>query len=156
MKVKRGPKGFTLIELVIVIVILGILAAVAIPKYVTVQKEARIAVVNAMAGGLRSAKLVARAKYMVSGDYSSGTVDMDGTLVTVSTGTAGGIPTADQSGIISSLTDTAGFSIGFSPPTVTFQPTNGGSATCGAVYTGPTSTGLYGGSSTVTTDVSGC
>lgn len=156
MKVKREQKGFTLIELVIVIVILGILAAVAIPRYIRIVSEARAAAVNGMAGGLRSAVMLAKARYMVAGDNSLATVDMDGTLVTVSSGTTGGIPTADQAGIVSALTDTTGFVITPSPPTVSFWPANGGKAQCGVLYTGPSNTGTYFGISSVTTDTSGC
>ncbi|MFZ5979765.1 MAG: prepilin-type N-terminal cleavage/methylation domain-containing protein [Candidatus Zixiibacteriota bacterium] len=51
----KNQKGFTLIELVIIIVILGILAAVAIPKYQDISGEAREASCRAALGGLRSA-----------------------------------------------------------------------------------------------------
>jgi MSHA pilin protein MshA len=51
---RSGSNGFTLVELVIIIVILGILAAVAIPRYQNMSDEAMEAQCRAMLGSLRS------------------------------------------------------------------------------------------------------
>ena len=55
---KQAQRGFTLIELVMVIVILGVLAAVAIPKFVDLKGDAQTAAVEGVAGGITSASSV--------------------------------------------------------------------------------------------------
>ncbi|MCD9494918.1 prepilin-type N-terminal cleavage/methylation domain-containing protein [Photobacterium carnosum] len=60
-------KGFTLIELVVVIVILGILAVVAAPKFMGLQREARIADLKGLEGSLKAANEMVYAKAAMKG-----------------------------------------------------------------------------------------
>ena len=58
MRSVQSQSGFTFVELVVVIVILGILAATAVPKFIDVSTNARLAAVQGVAGGLESATAV--------------------------------------------------------------------------------------------------
>lgn len=62
----RNKKGFTLIELVMVIVILGILSAIAIPKFVDLTGEAKVAATKSGLGAIRSVVAIQYAKSATS------------------------------------------------------------------------------------------
>ena len=102
--------GFTLIELIIVIVILGILAAVAVPKFAGLTKEARVSAVKGFAGSLRAAMNIVHGKWLAQDNASIDNVTLeDGTTVYICTGSntvhrckngvKGGYPAPSSDGI---------------------------------------------------------
>ncbi len=82
---RTRQSGFTLIELVIVIVILGLLAATALPKFVDLTTDARTSAVKGVAGGFRSGVAIAHARWLADGasTVEPVTVTMQGTVISL-------------------------------------------------------------------------
>ena len=108
----KKHSGFTLIELVIIIVILGILAAFAIPKYITLDKEARISKVNGLKSAIRSAALMTHAIAKAKGITTEVIVIDSTTGAQATVNTTNYYPLANtDKGIIEALESYDGFNV---------------------------------------------
>ena len=84
---KNKQEGFTLIELVIVVAIISILAAIALPKYVAIQQQARYAKQQSMLGALRSGSVLAHSACILDGSSASSTCTPTGGYIVMENST---------------------------------------------------------------------
>ena len=130
---RNRQAGFTIIELVMVIVILGILAAIALPKYVSLQTDARKAKLNGAKGAIASAMAMSHGKWLVDG---AATQTSEGVPVTITFGYPDALTMAAAAGIVSTdyTLDTSVSKV------LTVSPTGvAAAANCKVVYSEATS-----------------
>ena len=119
---RKAQVGCTLIELVVVITILGILAAFAVPRFASLEVQARSASVQALAGSVRSGAALSHALWLAQSQPPS--VTMEGSTITMTNGYPNLLT------VNATLADTTGFT--YNSGTGVF--TKDGASNCSVTY----------------------
>ncbi len=140
----NNQKGFTLIELIIVIVILGILAVTAAPRFIDLQNDARESALQGIAGALQGSVQLVYAKAAIAGVQGVDSADTPSVNMRAAAGTVSthfGYPDASTittANIADFLDLSADFAVVAGDPAATnfaIRYATGGSATCQVLYT---------------------
>ena len=139
-----NPRGFTLIELVVVIALLSILAAFAIPRYAGLEREARSAAILGISGSIRSGAALVHGLWL---SQEINPVIMEGNVINLTQGYP------DATDISATLADMTGFTVvvnGGADQAVFSKI--GGSGSCEVAY----NDALVGSAPVISVDTSGC
>ncbi|MGS0825948.1 prepilin-type N-terminal cleavage/methylation domain-containing protein [Shewanella sp. 0m-8] len=75
-------RGFTLIEIVVVIIVLGVLAVIALPKFVNFHADSKVAVLEGIAGAMKSGLDLIHSKAVIEGEnVDSGSIEYAGVTI---------------------------------------------------------------------------
>ena len=164
---RKTQQGFTLIELIIVITIIAILAAVALPRFIDAQKDARTAKANAIFGSIRSAAALAKSRCELDLATSASatnclndgtgtqTVLMDGLAVNMVYGYPA--PAANGIGAAAQINPTSdGLTLNVSGTGIYYDVTGGTSTHCTINYSPATLSGTVQVSPLISVDATQC
>ena len=140
---KRRQRGFTLIELVVVIALLAILAAFAIPRYAGLEREARAATILGVSGSIRSGAALVHGLWLSQGVNP---VVMEGSIISLTEGYP------DATDVSATLADLTGFTVVVNGAGNQAVISKTGISTCEVVY----NDALANSAPLINVDTSGC